>query len=127
MRTFKDKAEQGVADFLNKKLEVKAVDWGFLQPARVSLGSATQRRSMITKQLFIVDGGGRNLGVKAQTWKSIRARHVPCELTQVFDIIQGAHGGEFQKTSLLLGLFCHSSYFSFHRACKCSALTTSQP
>ena len=73
------------------------MDWVFLQPARVSLGSATQRRSMITKQLFIVDGGGRNLGVKAQTWKSIRARHVPCELTQVFDIIQGAHGGEFQK------------------------------
>ena len=53
------------------------MDGFFLQPARVSLGSATQRRSMITKQLFIVDGGGRNLGVKAQTWKSIRVRHVP--------------------------------------------------
>ena len=76
MRTFKDKAEQGVAASWNKKLEVKAVDWVFLQPARVSLGSATQRRSMITKQLFIVDGG-RGLGVKAQTWKSIRVRHVP--------------------------------------------------
>ena len=53
------------------------MDGVFLQPARVSLGSATQRRSMITKQLFIVDGGGGNLGVKAQTWKSIRVRHVP--------------------------------------------------
>merc|ERR1712020_802925 len=29
--------------------------------------------------------------------------------------------------NLVFGLFCHSEYFSFHKAWRCSALTTSQP